>query len=474
LPKIPRAGAKETALTPSGYYSFFIFLFQRMFSIHKKICTAALLAVFFIWPDWSLAQVKINEFLSDPEGSKDTGLEWIELSNISAQTIDLTGWQLNAASGQYFIFPPFSLGPNAYMLVRWRAEGQNSASELFTGIKIETNMGNSSGFIALFKNGFDPKNKQDAKNKIVDYIEYGQAGKTWESSAKDAGIWQAGQFIAAPQQGQSAGFYSGKWEIFSQPTPNKENALYSTTDFSDPAEESNEEESNESIPDSIQNGIKNYSDKIFINEFMAWPASGPEWVELVNSGSEPIDLSGWQIDDEPEESRSQKIGSGTLIEPGALLLIELQKNILNNEGDSVRLLWPDSQLVHAIAYEKALKGKSCSRFENNWLWTNPTPGAENIKSGPRTPNGAPEPEKPLLDPLMQTAAAGQASAPKENPEIPEKEKEPQTKNFSAAIAPPVASQMPDKKSSLPQIAALLVFACLAAAGFIFWKHKRLN
>jgi hypothetical protein len=63
---------------------------------------------------------------------------------------------------------------------------------------------------------------------------------------------------------------------------------------------------------------------VLINEFMPAPASGPEWVEIVNCGDTPLDVSGWRIDDDTPGGSQTTIPSDTIIPPYSLLVIELK------------------------------------------------------------------------------------------------------------------------------------------------------
>ncbi|HEY0215417.1 MAG TPA: lamin tail domain-containing protein [Cellulomonas sp.] len=46
-----------------------------------------------------------------------------------------------------------------------------------------------------------------------------------------------------------------------------------------------------------------------------------DWIELMNTGSTPIDLSGYHVRDN-DDSRADRIADGTVIQPGALLVLE--------------------------------------------------------------------------------------------------------------------------------------------------------
>jgi Lamin Tail Domain len=140
------------------------------------------------------SDIVINEVFSDPEGS-DTGLEFVELYNRGDTPIDLTEYDLKPDDASYFTFPEFELPVNAFVTIHINTTGTNTDTDLYTGPS--SNMGNSSGFIALFNS------TTHSVNTIVEYMEYGSGGQSWESSAVSAGIWTAGDFAAIPPEGLS-------------------------------------------------------------------------------------------------------------------------------------------------------------------------------------------------------------------------------------------------------------------------------
>ncbi|MBI2587681.1 PKD domain-containing protein, partial [Candidatus Azambacteria bacterium] len=81
-------------------------------------------------------------------------------------------------------------------------------------------MGNTSGWAALFSS------QTHSKDTIVDYVEYGAGGQTWESAAVGAGIWTAGAFLPDGDAGTSLGRTSdgkdtnapGDWSVLAAPT----------------------------------------------------------------------------------------------------------------------------------------------------------------------------------------------------------------------------------------------------------------
>lgn len=181
----------------------------------------------------SAAGVVASEVFFDPQGSNDTGREWIELYNQSNTPADLTGWRLNPDGMGYFLFPAgFSLAPKSFVVVHLRMAGVNSAADLYQGVAgLENNIGNASGFAALFS--ADPR----SKGAIKSFVEWGSAGQTWERAAADAGIWTQGTFVdtAHAVEGNSIALKEAgraptgrdDWMILSSPTPGTAGALSS-------------------------------------------------------------------------------------------------------------------------------------------------------------------------------------------------------------------------------------------------------
>lgn len=166
------------------------------------------------------SNVVINEVLYNPF-SVDSGLEWIKLYNPTDNDINLQGFQLNANSGDYYSFGSVIVSSRSSITVRWATDGQDSSSELYTGKNGYENMGNTSGWVALFQSS------THNKDTIIDYIEYGSAGKTWESTAVSAGIWQEGSFIPNITEGNSIKLkidgednnLLSDWQEYAFPTP---------------------------------------------------------------------------------------------------------------------------------------------------------------------------------------------------------------------------------------------------------------
>jgi len=405
----------------------------------KKIffLTAFMVVLFFI-PSNVLANVVINEVLYDPEGT-DTGLEYIILYNNDNTAIDLNRYELNAVSGDYYAFPSLSLDPESFVIIHWRKEGTNTQTDLYTGTdEFDANMGNAKGWVALFNNS------SHNKDTIIDYLEYGEAGRTWESTAVKAGIWTAGDFIPDVEAGKAI-----KLKIDGVDNNSSSDWKESEPSFAEAPEgkkEPTEGEvetppiiagNNPPIADAGDNiigfinqeinfdktftykylypgtylvslmvydgryyvtdtiTVKIKSQEIIINEFIPNPIGKDEeneWIEIYNDSNSIVDISGWQLDDEDGGSKPFILPKNTLIAPKNYLVFSRQitKIALNNDKDSVRLLLPEGVVFQEINYEKPKEGQSSARTDEGFVWSVPTPGMANIVSPPKSIAGGEE------------------------------------------------------------------------------------
>ena len=118
---------------------------------------------------------------------------------------------------------------------------------------------------------------------------------------------------------------------------------------------------------------------IFINEYMPNPSYGSEWVELYNGNSENVTLTNWYIDD-TENAGSSPYMFSISIEKYGFTTVQLKSSMLNNSGDSVRLLNSSKQESNATAYTSSTENKSISKQKNgSWCITEESSGYENFE-----------------------------------------------------------------------------------------------
>ena len=190
--------------------------------------TCVVLCALLFVPHFVFAAVVINEIFFDPAGS-DTGLEKIELYNPDAATADMGGWELYPDGIGYFTFPEgFSLPAQSFVVIHLRTSGTDDAANRYHATP-SSNMGNSSGSVALFRPG------GRGAETIVDFVRYHKPDispppaerKTWEPAAVEAGLWSAGTAVnvSSLTEGSGIGLASdgvrggaAAWQIFAAPT----------------------------------------------------------------------------------------------------------------------------------------------------------------------------------------------------------------------------------------------------------------
>lgn len=104
---------------------------------------------------------------------------------------------------------------------------------------------------------------------------------------------------------------------------------------------------------------------IFLSEIYPVPLPAEEeWVELWNGGEEPVDLSGWTLDDaEDGGSTAWTFPDGFVVPAGAFILLRQSQTrlALNNGGDAVALIAPGGKTADHIAYGKLRRGRAYAR-----------------------------------------------------------------------------------------------------------------
>ncbi len=135
-----------------------------------------------------------------------------------------------------------------------------------------------------------------------------------------------------------------------------------------------------------------YADTVVVNEFLPNPVgsdTAAEFVEIKNLGAAAVGLSGWQLDDQADGgSKPYTVSDGVVIGAGSITVFSRvqTKLALNNGGDTVRLLAPDSTVKSSFAYSSAVaEGQSYNRTAagSYVLSTTVTEGKENVITAPQ-------------------------------------------------------------------------------------------
>lgn len=114
-----------------------------------------------------------------------------------------------------------------------------------------------------------------------------------------------------------------------------------------------------------------------INEVRSNSTTGaPDFIELVNVGTAPVDISGWVLRDD-QDANGDVFDAGTVLEPGAFLVVEPTFGLGAN--DSARLF--DDALMPIDAYSWTAHAFTEGRLPDGtgaFVDTEPTPGAANV------------------------------------------------------------------------------------------------
>lgn len=280
----------------------------------------------------------VNEFMPDPaqdwngDSAADDNDEWIEIYNANAFSVDLGGWKLDdvtdGGSDAYTIPGGTNIAPNGF-LIFYRADTD----------------------IAL-NNTNDDVRLLHSDNVVADLISY----KTSQTNAS----WS--------RVPDGANYFS----LYCPPTPNASNCSVAPTPTLTPTP---------------------FAKQVFINEFLPVPYqdwnhdkildAGDEWLELYNASNHAVDLSGWKLDDAKDGSSPYKFPDGTQLDAHSFMLLFARDTSvgLNNDGDMVRLLYPDNTVADKFEYEPIETNKSYARRPDGgerWVtYCIPTPGAPN-------------------------------------------------------------------------------------------------
>jgi PKD repeat protein len=362
------------------------------------------------------SKIIINELLPNPTGADDEE-EWIELKNISTETISLIGWKLGDASTKRYEIKQGSISTGGFIFFKRSMTG-----------------------IALNNTGGDEVGLYNASGTKLDSIKYTGSANEGESYAKrDDNSWtwsikltpgaknivegkSAAPIIAIDTDTEVA---VGDPVVFdaSDTTDPEGDEITFVWDFADGdtddgvlvehrfakegiytiklvATDKTGNKAEKSVIITVKNavdflgGISHTAvENIKISEFVPNPAGSDttEFIELFNPTDEDIDLSGLKLDDEEGGSRAYTIPEGTVIAAGEYKIFGKQdtKLALNNTSDSVRILYPDGTILTEVSYDDVPEGSGYIQdAEENWIWTGEiTPGEANIISAPKAVAG---------------------------------------------------------------------------------------
>jgi hypothetical protein len=275
--------------------------------------------------------------------------EWLELYNPGTVAINLSAWTLSDGGDINIVFPNgFVLAAGGYALLE--RTDDSTVSDIVADLVYTGGLNNDGETLTL----------RDGLGNVIDTANADGGG--WPAGA--AGVYASMERVGAGAESwrTHSGAQFGR-DADGNPirgTPKNLNSLYLPTPTPQP-----------------------FPAGVLLNEFLPAPASGmSEFIEIINTGAQAVDVSGWQVDDIEGGSAPRTLPAGTLLQPGEIRAFDYAG--LNNDGDGVRLLYPDGRVADEFAYDDADENVSFARLPDGGEWSAcgaPTPGQPNL-AGP--------------------------------------------------------------------------------------------
>jgi len=317
--------------------------------------------------------------------------EWIELTNISDETLDLTGWSITGggSSESTLVFPEESfVAPHSTLLITNYAYAHEN-----TALGVEPNFVTAT--LSLPNGGFNLA-LYDDENTLVDVAGTDGAplaGRSGGSANTDDGRYRSMVRVDRLTDGSlqeswtdadsSQGFLDGVEDLGTPGT-----VAFATVE-AETLEETVDEESveepvvEETLEEVMEEGPEDsLTTSMLISEFVVDPnEEEAEWIELVNLSDVLVDLTGWTIED--------AVGKQTVLEgtvaPSEYVVITAPLGKLNNDTDSITLKDSTGTAVDVVEYgtEELATPKDGSALARNEsglfeLTYELTPGSMNV------------------------------------------------------------------------------------------------
>jgi hypothetical protein len=169
-------------------------------------------------------------------------------------------------------------------------------------------------------------------------------------------------------------------------------------------------------------------DDITISEVVAYPDKDvKEWVEIYNSSDKPYYLRNWYIDD-AENGGGSPYTFSLELPPKGYNVVELNRDMFNNDKDEVRLLNNNKKVVDKTSYNEMKMQHSWARNGETFCLQIPTRTKPNTQC--------------IVTPTSVIATETPADSPTESPVDPTEADPPdQLTEYTPAISPSVTPQV---------------------------------
>ncbi len=279
--------------------------------------------------------LKINEFVPDPDGADSSALaEWVEIYNTGGAAVSLDGWSVERAksassdwNGRADLSGTLD-GESVYVVGEENAPGAVDL-RLSSGDKLD--LGNASSNADGVRIVCD--------GSVADTVIYGNQNVGYDDWRDDSGLVAAdahlapkpdsGSSVARQVDGEDSDNSGDDFCEDDSPSPGQPNSCGDVPDTGPP---------DTGDPPAGCEG------SVVINELLTNPAGSDssamgEWIEIFNAGTEPAELNGWAIE-RAKSTYSERVSLFGFLPAGSYLLVG-EENAAGGAADIV-VADPDS------------------------------------------------------------------------------------------------------------------------------------